>query len=92
MKPDPAQKKCPGENRSANPKTAHDKNEGNSPQPGTIPFGWLDKQEIMERMHISSRTLQKWRSKGLLPYSPIGGKIYYPESGLEKLLLDNLRT
>ena len=47
---------------------------------------WLDKQEVLELMHISQSTLQKWRKKGLLPYSRILGKIYYKESDLLQLL------
>lgn len=47
---------------------------------------WLDKQDILQRLHISSRTLQNWRSSGLLPYSKIKGKIYYKETDLELLL------
>jgi len=37
-------------------------------------------------MHISESTLQKWRKKGLLPYSRVLGKIYYKESDLLQLL------
>ncbi|HMH31527.1 MAG TPA: helix-turn-helix domain-containing protein [Puia sp.] len=51
----------------------------------------LDKQDILMRMHISSRTLQTWRTKGMLPYCRIGKKIYYRESDLEKLLSRNFR-
>ena len=47
---------------------------------------WLDKQEILERLHISASTLFKWRKKGLLPYSCVVGKIYYKESDVQKLL------
>jgi len=47
---------------------------------------WIDKQDILIRMHISCRTLQRWRSKGILPFSRIGRKIYYKESDLRKLL------
>jgi hypothetical protein len=28
---------------------------------------WLDKQDMLTRLHISSRTLQTWRSKGIIP-------------------------
>ena len=47
---------------------------------------WMDKQEVMERMHISGRTLQTWRSKGILPYKKIGRRIFYWESDLRKLM------
>jgi len=47
---------------------------------------WLDKQDILQRMHISSRTLQQWRKKKILPYSRIGRKIWYREADLLELL------
>jgi predicted site-specific integrase-resolvase len=47
---------------------------------------WIDKQEIMMRLHISNRTLQTWRSKGILPFARIGKKIFYKESDLSNLL------
>ncbi|QEC70095.1 helix-turn-helix domain-containing protein [Panacibacter ginsenosidivorans] len=50
---------------------------------------WLDKQDVLQRLHISARTLQNWRSSGLLPYSKIKGKIYYKETDIEILLLQH---
>jgi hypothetical protein len=52
---------------------------------------WIDKQEIMIRLHISNRTLQTWRSKGILPFARIRKKIYYRESDLRNLLNANVR-
>jgi hypothetical protein len=52
---------------------------------------WIDKQEIMMRLHISNRTLQTWRSKGILPFARIGKKIFYKESDLRNLLNAHLR-
>jgi hypothetical protein len=52
---------------------------------------WIDKQDILTSMHISSRTLQRWRTKGILPFSRIGRKIYYKESDLNKLLGQNIQ-
>jgi hypothetical protein len=46
----------------------------------------LDKQDILMRMHISARTLQIWRSEGILPFARIRKKIYYRESDLRALL------
>jgi hypothetical protein len=53
---------------------------------------WLDNQDILQRMHISLLTLQNWRSKRLLPYSKIFGKIYYKESDLQLLLISNAKA
>jgi len=57
--------------------------------PGEV---WLDKQDILTRMHISSRTLQTWRSSGMIPFSRIGRKIFYRESDLNKLYTQHLRN
>ena len=53
---------------------------------------WLDKQDILIRMHISSRTLQTWRSRGILPFCRIGRKLYYRESDLNRLYIQYLRN
>ena len=50
---------------------------------------WVDSQDVMLKMHISSRTLQAWRTNGLLPYSQIRGKLYYRKSDILKLLEKN---
>ena len=47
---------------------------------------WMDKREVLEKLHISSRTLQTWRSKGQIPFKKIGRKIYYWYSDLIELL------
>jgi transcriptional antiterminator len=47
---------------------------------------WLTKHDVMELMQISERTLQNWRSKGILPYSKIHGKLYYSESDIQQML------
>ena len=52
--------------------------------------GWADKQEVMELMHVSERTLQQWRSDGILPYSRIRGKIYYRIADVIAMLEKNI--
>jgi len=37
-------------------------------------------------LKVSRRTLQEYRNEGILPYIPLGGKILYRESDLEKVL------
>jgi hypothetical protein len=37
---------------------------------------WIDSQDVLIKMHISQRTLQTWRTNGLLPFSNINGKFY----------------
>lgn len=53
---------------------------------------WIDKQPVLEKMRISERTLQKWRSKGILPHYNIAGRIYYCEEDLQTLLENSKRT
>ena len=49
----------------------------------------LDRQDILQMLHISVRTLQYWRTKGILPYSKIGNKIFYRQSDVEEMLRKN---
>lgn len=50
---------------------------------------WLDNQDVMGVLKISPRTLQNMRDSQVLPFSKVGGKIYYKASDVEKLLNDN---
>jgi len=50
---------------------------------------WIDNQDVMNALHISSRTLQTLRSNGTLPYSRIGKKIYYQKKDIVKMLAAN---
>ena len=50
---------------------------------------WLDNQEVMQLLKISLRTLQTMRDTRTLPYSKVGGKIYYKASDVEKILNEN---
>lgn len=47
---------------------------------------YYDKQDLMQMLHISIRTLHNWRKNGTLPFSKVNGKIYYKSSDLERLL------
>lgn len=47
---------------------------------------WLDIQEVCIFLKVSKRTLQKYRDSGILPYSQIGGKIYFKASDIEEHL------
>ncbi len=53
---------------------------------------WLDGQDVMQLLHISSRTLQTYRNNGILPFSQIRGKIYYKFSDIENILESNYST
>lgn len=47
---------------------------------------YLTNRELSKMLHVSTRSLQEYRDKGLLPYIKIEGKILYRNSDIEKLL------
>ena len=47
---------------------------------------WMAGKEVLSMLFIGERTLQRWRSKGIIPYSRIGNKIYYRLGDIEALL------
>lgn len=51
---------------------------------------WLLKAEVLSMLYISDRTLQRWRSEGIIVYSRIGNKIWYRLSDIEKLLVSRM--
>jgi DNA-binding transcriptional MerR regulator len=53
---------------------------------------WLDNQEAMEFLKISSRTLVTYRQKGILKYSQTGSKIYYRKSDILETLENHHRA
>ena len=61
-------------------------------QDGLTPLNqWHDNFEVMEMLHISQRTLQTLRSNGKLPFAKMGGRCYYKEIDLQRLLEDSYR-
>jgi len=57
-----------------------------NPYDGSRIEDWFDNQDVMQILHISTRTLQKLRSNGTLPYSRIGKKIYYHRQDIITIL------
>lgn len=47
---------------------------------------FLTDKEVSQRLKISRRTLQDYRSGGQIPYIQLGGKILYRESDIQKML------
>jgi len=47
---------------------------------------WLKSYEVKKLLNISGGTLQTLRNNGKLPYTKIGGLIYYDASQIEKIL------
>ena len=52
---------------------------------------YLTDKEVSEKLKISRRTLQDYRTMGQISYYQLGGKILYRESDIQKMLEDNYR-
>ena len=50
---------------------------------------FLTNKEVCRMLHISARTLQEWKSKGVIPYIQLKGKILYRQSDVDKMLENN---
>ena len=48
-------------------------------------------RELSERLRVSRRTLQEYRSAGTIPYYLICGKVLYKESEIQQFLEDSRR-
>lgn len=53
------------------------------------PKEWLSNREAMAFLDASKPTLQRYRSNGTLPYSKIGGKVYYKRADLLRVLREH---
>lgn len=47
---------------------------------------YLTDQETADLLKVSRRTLQEFRTNGVLPYFLLGGKVLYRESDIERVL------
>ncbi len=50
---------------------------------------WLKSPEVRKLLNISPGTLQNLRVNGTLPYTRIGGALYYDYEDIHKILQDN---
>ncbi len=50
---------------------------------------FMTDKQLAEVLKISRRTLQDYRTNGILSYYMVGGKVLYKESDILKLLEDN---
>ena len=50
---------------------------------------FLTNKEVCRILHISARTLQEWKSKGVIPCIQLKGKILYRQSDIDKMLENN---
>ena len=49
---------------------------------------YITDRELSERLKVSRRTLQEYRSSGLIPYYLVCGKALYQESEIQQFLED----
>lgn len=49
----------------------------------------LSNREAMEFLDLSKSTLQRYRDGGVLPYSKLGGNVYYEREDLLRVLRQN---
>lgn len=52
---------------------------------------FLTVTQVSEKLKVSRRALQEYRSNGKIPYIQLGGKTLYRESDIQKLLEQNYR-
>lgn len=50
---------------------------------------FLTDVQVSERLKVSRRTLQQYRSEGRIPYFRFGGKSLYRESDIQRILEKN---
>ena len=53
---------------------------------------WLRSAEVMEMLSISTGTLQNLRINDEIPYTKIGGTLFYERKEILKVLSDNKRA
>ena len=46
----------------------------------------LTSAQAAEKLHVTTRTLLKWRKAGIVKVSQVGRRIYYRESDVEQLI------
>jgi hypothetical protein len=52
----------------------------------------LDNQDLLQMLKISSRSLQRYRSAGKLPYYTISGKLYCKLSDVHQFIRDSFNN
>ena len=56
---------------------------------GFAPKKWLKSPEVKDLLSISAGTLQNLRINGTLPYTKVGGLIYYDYEDINKIMEEN---
>ena len=50
---------------------------------------WLKSTEVMDLLKISPGTLQNFRINGTIPYTKMGGILFYDSEEINKILISN---
>ena len=53
---------------------------------------WIKSSKVMDKLGISPGTLQNFRINETIPYSKLGGIIYYDEEKINEILRENERN
>ena len=53
---------------------------------GVAPQKWIDNEQACQRLSASIRTLQTLRDSRILPFTKMGGKVFYKPEDIEKML------
>ena len=53
---------------------------------------WLKSPEVRDLLGISPGTLQNLRINGTIPYSKVGGVLFYNKQDIERILEENMRN
>jgi hypothetical protein len=51
---------------------------------------WCDSDDVCKTFHISPRTLRNYRKSGLIPFSKMGGRVYYRISDIYEYLENHM--
>ncbi len=53
---------------------------------------WIKSHQVQRMLGISPGTLQNLRINGTIPYSKVGGVLFYNKKDIEKILENNMRN
>ncbi len=62
-----------------------------SSKQNTLNRNWLKTSEVTELLNISTGTLKNLRETGVLPFSKMGGTLFYNHDDIMQILEDNRR-
>lgn len=62
------------------------------PAPAKEERKWIKSHTVQRMLGISPGTLQNLRINGTIPYSKVGGVLFYNKEDIEKILENNMRN